>query len=220
MGMSGVNYTLGLSLASAGDFQIYADVPFLWGETRGAPVQELGNPKIGLDFSFLRTGDFDFWAELSATVTQPSGRLAARYDTYRAGGELRFRRARYFGTMGAGQRFRMNEQDKQVDVGNVSDFDFSAGYSLRRQWAVLGLLEWFRSEGVIARNMVYARPAEWAGVSPAIRYRGAGGFEILTAVTFPILHSREEEEMEVAFWDSTVPRVSQVSLRTQVGVWF
>src|SRR4051812_44556748 len=49
LGYSGVSYSLGLALASMGSFEFYADVPYLWGQNRGVAVQELGNPKFGLD---------------------------------------------------------------------------------------------------------------------------------------------------------------------------
>lgn len=220
LGVSGVNYSIGLGIAQAGSFEFYGEIPFLWGDNRGAPVQEIGNPRLGMDVEIVELGDFRLWGRGWAAISQPSGKLASRFDTYRAGGELRYRRHRYFSSMGAGHRFRVNEKDSVVDVGDMSDFDFSLGYSLGPNWSGLATLEWLYTDGVKARGMVYARASQWAGVSPGIRYRGSGGLEVTTALMFPILQSRDEQEMEIAFWDMSVPPVSQVSLRTQVGVWF
>jgi len=203
-----------------GSFEFYADVPYLWGQNRGVAVQELGNPKFGLDANLLDGQHLEFWLRTWGAVTQPSGQLASRFDTYRAGGEFRYRHSRLYSSMGGGYRFRVNEQDHNVDIGNVDDFNLTMGLMLRKGWAVQVGLDWFRSEGVKIGSLAYARPAEWAGISPGVRYHLGGGFDILTEVTFPVLHSREESEMDIAFWDMSFPEMSQPSLRTQLGARF
>jgi hypothetical protein len=220
MGVSGLSYSLGLGIVSVGNYEIYGDVPFLWGENRGIAIQELGNPAIGFDAKIFRLASVDFWIRTRAAVSQPSAKLASRFDTYRAGVETRFRWSQFFTSVGGGYRARVNENDRRVDVGNVTDFDAQLGMYWHRDWAFQMSLEWLRSDGAKVGELTYARAAEWGGVSPGVRYKLSGGFDLLTAITFPILQSRDENEMEVAFWDSTYPRISQATLRTQLGVRF
>lgn len=206
-------------MAEKDGFVGLAELSYLSGQRSGSEINELGNPLLGLDFRLLAPSPLSVWLMTSGSFSRPGAKLAYRHDHYRTGVEFRSSRNRWFGQFGGGYRFRINEEDRKVDVGDAADGHFQLGYRLHPSWVSLLRWELLSSRGIQREGLPIARETEWTGLTPSLVYRLGGGASLSAAVTIPLTMTRGAEETEISLWDLG-HSVTQPTWKTQLGVVF
>jgi hypothetical protein len=217
---TGTAYGLGLSMKRAGKYELGAGGSYLVGESRGVEVKELGNPFVKANIGVLSFSRFELWLQAQATISRPGAKLAARHDTYRMGLEFQYNPLRYESRLGAGYRLRKNEEDSTVDIRDITDAEMMVGRRFFRKLTLYGHGMWYRASGVEKNRIEIAKPAEWIGAGPGMKFQVSPQFFLKSQVTYAVSRTRSVEETEFAVWDSTLPSGNDPTWQTDVGVQF
>ncbi len=225
---SGLTYGAEVGYQSLGEYSIYTGLPYLYGQTQNKNVSELGNPYVGGDFAFFSSSGIQTWGSLEHKFIRSDAELAARHNTLIPGFDIRYERVRTVASIGANYHLRYGEQDSNVDVKDVVSAHASFGRKLGRRLTLEAQVLWYRAFGVKKRetingnltDLVLARESDWAGAGPVARIYLGSGVMMKTSLLFPIHNSRTQAETEVAVWDASLPKVSEVTWKTDVGVQF
>jgi hypothetical protein len=217
---SGLTYGAELGYQSIGEFSIYGGVPYLYGQTQGKNVSELGNPYVGGEALFFESAGIQTWGSLEHKFSRPEAEIAARHNTAIPGFDIRYERSKTVASLGANYHLRYGENDSSVDVKDVVSAHASFGRKLSRRLTLEAEVLWYRAFGVKKGDLVFARECDWAGAGPVARIYLGSGVMMKSSLLFPIHNSRSQAETEVAVWDATLPKVSEVTWKTDVGVQF
>jgi hypothetical protein len=217
---SGLQYGAELAWEYPGEFKVYAGAPFYYGQVQNKNVSEWGNPYIGAEVMAWEARGFQAWASLENHFLHPDGAIAARHNTVIPGLELRYDKMRTVGALGVNYYSRYGEQDSHVDVKDIAAAHFSLGRKLGRRFTLEGQILWYRAFGVTKDDLIIARECDWMGAGPVGIFNLGSGVALRSELIFPVRESRSQAETEVAVWDASLPKVNEVTWRTDLGVLF
>jgi len=218
--MSGLKYGAELGYQSPGKYAIYFGFPFLYGQVQSKNVSELGNPYAAGELQLADWDGFRTFAELEHHFIRSDALIASRHNTLIPGLELRYDKFKTVAQLGAYYHLRYGEADPSVDVKDIVSTQLSFGRKLSRRFTLEGQVLWYRAFGVKKGDLVFAREADWAGAGPVGLLKLGSGVAMRTSLLFPIHLTRSQTETEVAVWDSSRPKVNEVTWKTDLGVQF
>lgn len=217
---SGLTYGAEVGYQLLGQFSLYGGASYLYGQTQGKNVTELGNPYVGGDVLLFDSAGIQTWGNIEHKFSRPEAEIAARHNTLIPGFDIRYDRVKTVASLGANYHLRYGENDSHVDVKDVASAHASFGRKLSRRLTLEGEIVWYRAFGVKKDDLVLARECDWAGAGPVAKIYLGSGVMMKSSLLFPIHNSRSQAETEVAVWDATLPKVSEVTWKTDVGVQF
>lgn len=217
---AGITYGLEVGYESLSEFFIYVGAPVLYGQVQGKNVHEMGNFYLGGELMTYENSGVQIWTLGENKFSQSNGEIASRHNTLIPGLDIRYDRLKMIGNVGAKYHWRYGEADSKADIKDILSLHFSLGRRIGRRLTLGAEVLWFRAQGVTNESLVIAPPVDWAGAGPVAKIHMGGGVLMKSSLMFPVHNSRGQAETEVAVWDESLPNVSEVTWRTDIGVQF